>query len=395
MNTGGMFRGRARLVAGVLALTMAATAAIATPAVAASNTMLQKQVDYVLSSQTADGAITMTPSGRIVNPYFANTAAIGLLSVRTLDGRPGKAQQIDDAVARWMTWYVQHLNTTRSGSTLLSYSISDYTWDGAAWRQIVNSGHGTLYGDSVDSYSSTTLNLANAAWFSGSAALRDLVRANLTTYELIANTIVYPAPHGVRQADGLTSALPFFSGKYTMDNAEVYSGLVDFAEVVGDPAINQQSKSAYYDSFAQWTSRAMNDGLWNGSAGLWQVVSGQNASMTTFYPDGMAQLFPAMFEMKATTSAQGATLWQRFKDAFPQWSTPGALDPAGFPQVLVALAAARSGAPQDARTFIDALDQKYLANGGWVAGSGRPGYWYVAEAGHYLETVAELAARNV
>lgn len=396
MNTGGMKRGRVRLAAGALALVMVATTAMAAPASAASNTLIQRQVDYILSSQAADGAIQMTPTLKHVNPYFANTAAEGLIAARLLDGRPGKALQIENAVARWVTWYMQHLNPAGVGVTLLPFSISDYTWNGSSWQQDTNSGHKTKYGDSVDSYASTALNLANAAWFSGSARLRTLVKQNLTTYEHIANTIVYPAPNGVRQANGLTAALPIPSGQYTMDNAEVYSGLADFSAIMSDRTINQPSKASYYSGFANWTTAAINDQLWDKTSGLYRVASGELSHLWGFYPDGMAQLFPAMFDVpEAWPASQGTALWTKFKQSFPNWSTAAALDPSGFPQLLVARAAANFGAYQDARTYLNAIDQAYTANGGWNPGAGKGGYWHVAESGNYLIVAKDLAARGL
>lgn len=338
------------VAAGGLALATTTPAGAAVP-----GAWITEQVQFVVDHQLADGAI-LGP-GNSINPYFANIAAMGLARANTSTG--------DTALHAWMSWDLAHLNGTDVHG--LHGTIYDYGYDPGSGNETSTGGY-----DSVDSYASTTLNVAYLAYRTGDANLRSLVSGSILTYEAIANLLDYSAPDGVRQADGLTAAVPG-GAEYTMDNAEVYSGLSDFASL--ESLLGRSSQASYYGGWAASTASAMSSLLWNGTNGNWDWALGAASNpAATFYPDAAAQLWPETFGAVAPTSGQATAAWSAFTSGWPDWMHDG--EPDAFPWTAMAVAAQVMGDGADADTLLTTIHSNFAP--GWG------GNWYDDEAGWFL-----------
>jgi hypothetical protein len=264
-----------------------------------------------------------------------------------------------------MRWYLGHLNATDPDG--LHSTIDDYTYDPNTGAETSTGHH-----DSVDSYASTALNVAYTGYLTGDSRINQLVADNIGTYEAIANLDDYSAPDGVRDADGLTTALPG-GQKYTMDNAEVASGLADFAAL--EAQLGRTQQSGYYQSWHDATVAAVVKNLWNNTNHSWDWALGSPSSPSaTFYPDATAQLWPTLFGVVAPGSPEAVAAWQAFTNARGSWYTDGITD--AYPWTAMARAAQLNGDTAHADELLNTLHDRYSPAWG--------GNWYDDEAGWFV-----------
>jgi len=314
-----------------------------------------EQVQFLANHQRPSGAL-LGP-GNSINPYFANLAAVGLARANTPAG--------NTVLYNWMQWYLNHLNASDANG--LSDTIYDYTYD-------PNTGAETSTGhyDSVDSYASTALNVAYLGYLTGDSRIRTLVQDNILTYEVVANLDDYPAPTGVRQSDGLTVAVPG-GAEYTMDNAEVASGLADLARLEG--LLGRTQQRDYYQQWSDTSVAAMTSTLWNTTTNTWDWAKGSPSNPASrFYPDATAQLWPTLFGVVAPGSAQATAAWQAFTGAYGSWYTDNIPDP--YPWTSMARAGEVMGDTAHANQLLTTLHNTYAP--GWG------GNWYDDEAGWFI-----------
>lgn len=326
---------------------------------------VDEQVTFILNNQLPSGAITNFDTD--VMPYFANIAAIGLLDANTAPSRAG--------ALKWMKWYLRHLNV--SGPNTPANSVFDYTYDAAT-----NIETPTGDFDSVDSYASTTLNLASKAYSSGDPVLKKFVSRNIAKYEVIANILNYGSPIGVRAANGLTIAKPSYPDEYTMDNAEVYSGLADFARL--ESSLGRSSQASYYGSWAATTKDAILSKLWNPAHNNWNAAFGENSDISIFYAGATAQLWPILYGVIAPTDTKAISTWKQFSVAYPTWYSGGIPD--DYPWVSIARVAQLMGDTAHASAHLTNLRLRYAP--GFASpsscGDATCGQWYDNEAGWFI-----------
>jgi hypothetical protein len=223
--------------------------------------------DEILRRQGSDGAIvlkeTASAHNRVV-PYFANLAAIGLVSAYQATGQ----DRYLVAARHWSDWYAAHMN--RDG-TVYDYSGSTGTW------------HSDGSYDSTDSYAATWLELLdlvgvqNKAWASVhyAAAARAVAAIRLTL-----------------QPDGLTLAKPGWPVAYTMDNVETARGLRAAARLAA--WTGHRNDAAPWTAMAARMEAAIDSNLWdhtqmNYCVGI-QADGGRIEAHDKWYPDLMANL---------------------------------------------------------------------------------------------------------
>ncbi|WAA65600.1 hypothetical protein [Microbacterium oxydans] len=332
-----------------------------------------QQVEFILSKQLPSGAIQKTDGH--IEPYAANTAALGLLASGTTVGRT--------ATHKWMEWTLTHLNV---GSDVdgLSYTISDWSVaDGQEQPHQGNADHPVPY-DSVDSYAATTLMVAEAAYRTGDPELQAFVEENILTYEAIANLLTYAPPNGVRMPDGLTRALGRFSSEYTMDNSEVFAGLKAFGALEYELGRATEEYN-YYDIWAGTTRNAMREHLFTGDG--WDLAKG-SAGNGEFYQSGMPNYFPIVFGVTSATSPESVTAWDALRTRWPHWATReiGTCAPA----TSLAASGITMGNDDDAQTLLEQTVAAF-ATDSWSypatcpQGTDKIGsYWHSGEAGWFL-----------
>lgn len=299
-------------------------------------------VHFIRQSQRTTGAIAMTPSHTSINPYFANLAARALLH----DARHLAA------VERYMDWYLAHINPD---GTITDYFVRD--------DQEVSTGTA----DSTDSYAATFLSLV-AAWIKAGGSPAWLAQ-NGPQLALVAGAI-----EAVTDTDGLTWAKPGYPLKLLMDNAEVYQGWLDWAdllashhtlEIATDAAARADRIQAALPSFQR------SDATWAWAINLlgWRHWGREGR----FYPESVGQLFPFIFGL---TNNPGG--YHHFDAQHPGWRD---LAEGDFPWLLPAYAAAMAGEKEAAREALASVERLYPSLQ-WP--------WFIAESAWVLQTAALL-----
>jgi hypothetical protein len=318
------------------------------------------------TQQLSDGAIISAPDR--ITPYFANQAANGWLQDSNRYG----------AVGKYIQWYFNHVNRTTDvwglTGTIYDYAVTNGQTGGCYG--------GTCSADSTDSYASSFLSLAWAAWSTGDSGLRSLIQANRSTLDLIAG--VLNSPKSLDSSDGLTWAYPGYPYKFLSDNCEGYRGLVDYSSLV---------QAAFADSTAAagWSSEAaaMRNGIlsfWNASRNTWAVDKSSSgtfdqANMTNWYPDAVAQIYPVVFGVVALASAQAVNAYAALNTAFPSWDLFQFND--SFPWVIVGYAATVMGDNQRANQYRMSVENRFVN-----VSPQFPYPWYDAEDGWFMRMLA-------
>lgn len=318
------------------------------------------------TQQLSDGAIISAPDR--ITPYFANGAANGWLQ------EPIRST----AVANYMQWYFNHVNRTTDVWGLTG-TIYDYA--------VTNGETGGCYGgscgaDSTDAYASSFLSLAWAAWSSGDAGLRSLISSNRPTLDLIAG--VLNNPKTLDSSDGLTWAYPGYPYKFLSDNCEGYRGLLDYSNLVQAAFDDSSSASA-------WSAEAANmrNGIlafWDASTNTWAVDKSSSgtfdqAKMTSWYPDAVAQIYPVVFGVVAPTDPQAVSAYASLNAAFPNWDTFQFND--SFPWVVVGYAATVMGDATRSNQYRMSVELKFVN-----VTPQFPYSWYNAENGWFMRMLA-------
>ena len=305
----------------------------------------------------SDGAIEYSSS--VVNPYYANIAAIGMTKDPNRYG----------AVLNWMKWYINHLNWPDKWG--LYGSMYDYNVSGSGE---VSTGDA----DSTDSYAATFLTLAWSGWQTGDASLRSYISSISYQLDMIGGVIAQ-----TQQSDGLTWAKPDYQIKYLMDNTEVYRGLRDLASLFN--ALGDPSKSSYYGTLASSNLQGIN-AMWMGSA--WAVYKDGVGNLAapnwgTWYADATAQLFPVLEGAVAASDPRSQQVYNAFNSHWPGWTTLSFNTQDPFPWALVQSAAALMGDTSRANAYMNTVQSKYV-------NSGFPWPWYCMETGWFMRTNSYL-----
>jgi hypothetical protein len=327
-------------------------------AAAASRASLLQDAAWIEKAARSDGAIATNPDQRLVWPYLANFAAMGLARAAAIGDR-----RAADTAWRWLAWYQAHEDAH-------GY-VDDYQRVGIALRS-----NGTM--DSTDAYAGTFL-LAVESVFQATgdhARLNSLRRGIEGAVRAIEST---------QAADGLTWAKPSWHVKYLMDQAETYAGLVAAANL-GDAL-----RAPKLEAHALSDARRMHAGvarLWNPRVGAYDwAVHGDGARASTnwsvLYPDAMQQAWAVAFGVLDGTRAH--QLLATLTRMQPQWATPTAIATIGSARTRVGYWAAatwalrREGTSPAAR--IHSIRHAALsANRAWPFTSGVAGQLMVAEA---------------
>lgn len=340
---------------------------------------------WLLQCQRADGALRNRPDAPDVTPYFANQAGLALLG---LPGGPAR-------VRAYLDWYLDRLNRRDR------YGLSGTVYDEHP-GQLTPPDY-----DSADAYAATFLSLARAyvqrtgdwGWARSREAQLDAVGHLLAT---------------LQDGDGLVRAGGPTRTRYLMDNSEDYAGLLDWAWVLD--GLGRPRSAAAVRRRADLLALAINQILWDPVSSSyrwasppWQPDSpdsrdavtdattvagavidtitggdGSGADWSRWYPDAVAQLFPALYGVPQPRG-RAVALHGRLERAFPGWPQGETGD--HFPWVAAGLAAWRLGEYGDARRLLDHLEARYPAEDAWRAPE-----WHSAEAGFELRLRAAMAA---
>lgn len=328
--------------------------------------------EWILRCQTEDGLILYgdweEDSGRqeqTIVPYFSSIAALGLLS-----GTVSEEQA--EGARKYLLWYMEHLNTAEQDSVNGDGTIYDY-------RAVREDGRIQLESteeyDSVDSYAALFLLAADAY---AEKADPSFLREQSGDVQRVADALLRTIGE-----NGFSYVKEQYPVQYLMDNAEVYAGLRAGARLI-EKIAPDSSQAEDLKQAADRMKETFDKYFWNEGAGVYEVgrmEDGDGFSMQPweeFYPDSVAQLFPACFGLTEADQPQAEQLYDRFCKTW-RWEELEHLDSgdSSFYWCVLVYAAAVHGDEQRMHKFLDsyhaALEQEgrsyplYTGEAGWTA----------------------------
>ncbi len=322
-----------------------------------------EQFAYLLSLQDETGIITQTPAQRKSIPYFANMAALAMLSRR--EGH--------EPVRRYLEWYLRHLNMPDKHK--LVGTIYDYVKSDDAW--IPTYGY-----DSADSYAATFMSL-----------LLNYARATSDLQFMVDNfqqiTDAAEVLIKLQDKDGLIWAKPGYYVKFLMDNAENYRGLEDASALM--QALGRDDLAERYGLAAIRVAAGVEEQLWLEREGVyaWAMYGRWWARRPArkWYPDTVAQVYPIVFGLVAPESERAISLYSYLNQQYPKWME-GDFDDR-FPWTILALVATQMD--DDGRALV------YLRNvNAQLVVDGKDRYpWHAFEAAFFLKAWQLLGTKHI
>jgi len=279
-----------------------------------------------------------------------------------------------------MEWYLSHLNLPDQWGqygTVYDHALRDDALRSFEQR--------TFTYDSADSYAGTFLSLA-ASYLRKTGDV-DFIRENLPALRRVAALLA-----SLQEPDGLVRSGGGVKTKYLMNDAEDLRGLRDWAELLEGLWYRDESRA--YLSRANRLAAAIERWMWDPSTGTYRwAIDGEgrryNSDWSRWYPDAVAQLYPAMFGLIPPAGDRARALIQTFGLKHPGWASFQKSDP--YPWMIVGYAAAVAG---DAAFSGDAAEttaaEEMLANSRYLFRTSDR--WYDLESAFYLMTEWKLHA---
>lgn len=301
--------------------------------------LIEKQKAYLLQCQLPSGAFRLSPKSDRINPYFANLALLPLVILGEYD-----------AVARYLDWYIQHLN--RDGY------INDFRLQGGIELD-------TGKADSEDSYHTTFFSLL-ASYVEQSGR-----RSVITAYSKELATMLH-AVLRLQQTDGLTWAKRSWKVKYLMDNCEVWKGLQDISSLfalIGEQALAELAMKA-----ARHCETGLK-GMYSAKRKSYAVYDRVYPKWHKWYPDATSQAFPLLYGLLSPSSAEARELYQQLLLHFPDFQSFWTGD--FYPWMIMGQYAWLMDDANRVARMLAVAEELYIYGP-------RSGYWLIHEAARYL-----------
>lgn len=342
-----------------------------TPELEWIETVMSREKQWILQNQGADGEIYMNgEAAGNINPYFACQAALGLLE-NTGDQKAADAEI--DAVRRYLNWHTKLLLESEG-------LMGTYRKKGESLAR-------TDKADSVDAYLGVYLELLGRylltsestdgliGWKEGIHLAMD------TLWELTVG--------------GLTCVSYENDTKYLMDNLEVWKGLTVLEEcfhsrVLYTEDIRELSEVRIRaDTLRARMEVRIPEEFWNSRGQKWLVMAGDYGfDSTKFYPDGIAQVYPLIFDFPVNDRQSQRELYQAFTDNLHWQSIPR--DGTHFVWAMAGMAAVRTKDVINLRTFLEEYDSMYADARKYPLYTGEAGWVCRNCAGLYRIYSAEM-----
>jgi hypothetical protein len=330
--------------------------------------LVDLEADYIVSRQQlsadplTEGFIFLVDDSMV--PYFANQAATALSLTKDSNRLP--------PVTRYLQWYFRNLNWPDQLG--LYGTVYDYRREGGEWKPDLTIRVGTHkhYYDSVDAYAATFFTLLRA--YVAADGDTQLLKKHVHQIEAISGLMVQM----MDPSDGLTIAKPTYPVKYLMDNCEVYKGLQDAAWLFR-VVFQNPHKADHFAQLATKNRKGILTALFSGSDFFIYKAGKQRGKVTwkKWYPDAVAQLFPAIFGVIDPNDARAERAYERLNHYFPRWHTFTSVHTKDFPWALVAYAATLMGKTEDYERFRASAESVYIL-------PGHPWPWQAVEAAWFL-----------
>lgn len=290
-----------------------------------------------------------------INPYNINFALTNVLRINATESTLSRVQN-------YIAWYLSHTNNPDQwgvNGTMYDY---DVTSDG---REVSRND-----ADSTDSYAATFLTLVRS--YLDASGQKDWVKNQISSLKMIANSIWATFDSNI----GLTYAKPNYMIAYLMDNVEVWRGLQDFSNLLGDVS---DSDAQHYQDRASLIRTGIETKLWNPSRSEYQIAynnPSQAVDWNIFYPDASANMWPLLFELPdAINSPRREILYRKFSDnQLTKWSQ---LQSGDFPFTLMGEIVQMNEQNETTKsnvltTFVNSITAKYFPDRQWT--------WHIAES---------------
>jgi hypothetical protein len=314
--------------------------------------------DWLMMSQLPNGAITQSPGGDTVIPYFANAAARVLV-----DLNPDRAKS-------YMTWYLSNINLPDRWG--FSGTVYDYRVRGS---NLVS----TLDYDSADSYASTFLSLVS--YYFQQTSDREYIETNMTRLNKVASVLL-----DLQDKDGLVKVKPKSSTKYLMDNAENYRGLMDWADTL--ESLGRIQDALRYRRVALRVKEGIMNELYDPERRSYAWVMSwygkRYPRSQVWYPDAVSQVSLISNQVINPVSDEASRIWAEFNHQFPRWDQGEKDDK--FPWVMVALTAAGMNDTERVENFIAWVRAEYIENH-------RPYPWHIQESSNIVRIMNLLSPK--
>ncbi|HUW97533.1 MAG TPA: hypothetical protein VMV40_01655 [Acidiferrobacter sp.] len=243
-----------------------------------------------------------------VEPYTVNIVAIYDLSKGTHN----------KDVGNYILWYYNHLNyDDRFG---LSGSMYDYWMSVSGCAEKPTNSY-----DSADAYAGTFLTLVYRYYRkTGDIGLLKHIFPKL-------KDVAYIIPY-LRNGDtGLVRALPDTDEEYLMDNCEDYGGITAFLRLIRVMGIKKnKALYDYYEKVRKSLKAAIIGNLYDGRRKDfdWAIIDAdrKHSSLSVFYPDLYAQLFPILYKTTSESTVSRIYLWKAVNKALNRQKKPMPLD---------------------------------------------------------------------
>ncbi len=276
-----------------------------------------ESLQYQNGTYNSFGAIRLASSPSVyvtgtayynVNPYFAHIAVIqALLS----DDEKGV-----EIAEKWITWYLNHVDPVKYTVYDRWYSLSGATETSCA--SVIGSGSCPLE-DATDSNIALFFVVLDQYVKSGGDPA--IISGNQTTINNLKNTLV-----ALIDTDGLTWAKDTYPVKYLMDNVEVWAGLKAASNIYGN-VFNNASTSSTLNAQASANYTAVQTILYNPTDKKFAIHKNEignvtQANLSTWYPDAVAQIWPALFYSLYGNVSYGSPArlaWATFDTTINDW----------------------------------------------------------------------------
>ena len=270
-------------------------------------TVLPREKKWILENQGPEGEIYMNGSkAGDVNPYFACMAALGLLA-ETKSCPVTETEQ--KAVGRYLDWHTGILLETdgkmgvyRKEGGKLTYKEKADSEDGYLGMYLF------LMGKYLEKTESTDL---PESWKKGIGLALKKIQSLMQ--------------------DGMTQVSEENTTVYLMDNLEVWKGLyeLELAGLEDTQTIREMRKKI---------QERIEKIFWDDANQRWRIIGNSDRyHQTEFYPDGVAQIYPLIYEFPVKEKKKQKVLYEQFTERF-QWQK---LKRTGFVWAITGMAAAQ------------------------------------------------------
>ena len=303
-------------------------------------TVLPREKKWILENQGPEGEIYMNGSkAGDVNPYFACMAALGLLA-ETKNCPMTETEQ--KAVGRYLDWHTGILLETDG-------KMGVYRKEGGK----------LIYkekADSEDGYLGMYLFLMGK--YLGKTENTDLPESWIKGISLALKKIQSLIHDGVTQVSEENTTV------YLMDNLEVWKGLyeLELAGLEDTQTIREMRKKI---------QERIEKIFWDDANQRWRIIGNSDRyHQTEFYPDGVAQIYPLIYEFPVKEKKKQKVLYDQFTERF-QWQK---LKRAGFVWAITGMAAAQIRDIDNLVEFIGNYETEYCKERKYPLYTGEAGW---------------------